>query len=341
VEPPGSGQDEDEGPPPPDDQVYPDNVSFVSTLEDQSLLNPAYYADMVFKPWEGATFVPGVRVDQFGATSQLSISPRLTARQQLGAVTIKGGAGIFTQPPQPLFTNPVFGDRDLLPEFSAQYSLGAEWQLTEALMVDAEVFYRDMRRLVVQDFEIFIRDDGTADFTLFSNDGRGRAYGAELLVKHDLRERVFGWLAYTLSRSERLNLRSKQWDLYRNDQTHILTLVGGYKFPRGFTLSSRLRLVSGFPFTPVVDSVYDVDAVRFEPVYGEPNSAREVFFRQLDVRAEKEWTKQWGSIAAFLDVINATNARNVESSVYTYDWRQRREVTGFPFIPTLGVQARW
>ena len=33
-------------------------------------------------------------------------------------------------------------------------------------------------------------------------DGQGRSYGMELILKHEFTERFFGWISYTLSRSE-------------------------------------------------------------------------------------------------------------------------------------------
>ena len=36
----------------------------------------------------------------------------------------------------------------------------------------------------------------------FKSGGEGRSYGLELIMKHEFTERFFGWLAYTLSRSE-------------------------------------------------------------------------------------------------------------------------------------------
>ena len=36
----------------------------------------------------------------------------------------------------------------------------------------------------------------------FSSTGQGRAYGLELWLRHHVTEHFYGWLAYTLSRSE-------------------------------------------------------------------------------------------------------------------------------------------
>ena len=56
----------------------------------------------------------------------------------------------------------------------------------------------------------------------------GQAYGAELLLRRADTGRFFGWLAYTLSWSQRYDdngvLGRSDWD-----ERHILNLVAGYR----------------------------------------------------------------------------------------------------------------
>ena len=76
------------------------------------------------------------------------------------------------------------------------------------------------------------------------NGGKGRIYGLEVLAKLNPRGKAFGFASYTLSRSERDDYGT-EWRLFDYDQTHILTLPGGYKFGRGWDFGSTFRLVSG------------------------------------------------------------------------------------------------
>lgn len=326
-------------------EAYGGDLSFLSSLEDQAVLQPAFFVDALIKPFDGTEIVPGVRMDYYGSIARASVSPRLTARQKVAErLTIKGGVGLFTQQPQLIYTNPLFGNPDLKPERAIHYSVGMEWALREYFSVDTTLFYRDMRDLVVTDPKLELgpdRDPDNPNVILYQNTGKGRSYGLELLVKHDLSERFFGWIAYTLSRSERQDLVTKSFDIYENDQTHILTLVGGYKLPYGFDVSARFRLVSGFPNTPVIGSVYDVDRNRYEPVFAETNSGRETAFHQLDLRVDKTFVWDTWRLAVYLDIINVYDSENVESSFYSYDYTETRTVTGLPFFPTLGITARW
>ena len=77
------------------------------------------------------------------------------------------------------------------------------------------------------------------------NDGIGRVRGLEVLVRHAPIDRLFGWVSYTLSRSERcddvnadacardFNFAddNSDWYLFDFDQTHIFTTVAGYTLP--------------------------------------------------------------------------------------------------------------
>ncbi|MEI7680798.1 MAG: hypothetical protein WCK07_15465, partial [Betaproteobacteria bacterium] len=47
--------------------------------------------------------------------------------------------------------------------------------------------------------------------TRFASTGYGRAYGAELLLRHKLTKNFFGWVAYSLSRYERDGYGGAQW----------------------------------------------------------------------------------------------------------------------------------
>ena len=67
--------------------------------------------------------------------------------------------------------------------------------------------------------------------------------------------RFFGWLAYTLSRSERRDNPGDALHLFQYDQTHILTVLGSYKLGRGWEVGARFRYVTGDPYTPNVAGV--------------------------------------------------------------------------------------
>ena len=315
-----------------------------ATFDDRNnQLFPAFYVEPEIQLFDKKLLMtPGVRVDHYGTNAETSVSPRFAFRwSAVDKVTIKGGAGLFTQPPINGTAEPEFGNPDALAEKALQYSLGTEYKPTEYLEFDVTLWYRDMFDLLNLTDAVRENDDGTVTPVRFDNRGEGRAYGAEVLLRHYPHKRFFGWLAYTLSRSERLNLETNEYDLYEFDQTHILTLVAGYNLPWNIDVSARFRLVTGTPFTPIEGGVYNSDADEYQRIFGRPNSARNATFHQLDLRVDKKFVfKKW-ILGLYADVLNVYDRRNPEGVRYNYDFTDSEPVQGLPILPTLGVNAKF
>lgn len=254
---------------------------------------------------------------------------------------LKGGVGRFTQPPLPGGTDADLGNPDLTYEKSTQYSIGGEWRPLEYLKLDTTFYYRDTTDIVTSTTEFRVDDEGNTRPKIFANEGEGRAMGMEVLLRHYPNNRFFGWVAYTLSQSERKNIVTGKWQPYQYDQRHILTLVAGYNLPYGIDLSARFRLVSGNPYTPTIGGAFDADSDGYQPIYGEPFSARNPTFKQLDVRLDKKWVFETWILGAYLDVLNITNAENAEGRRYNFDYSEEAPVLGLPIIPTLGLNAKF
>lgn len=307
------------------------------------VLQPAFYTELQARPLDDWLIVPGIRVDHFGQTNSTSVQPRLSTRYDItDRVTAKGGVGLFTQPTVAGSTNEFFGNPDLTFEKAMQYAVGGEWKPLDYLEFDVTLFYRDLWDILSNTNQFEVDPvTGETDPVTFLNEGEGRAYGAEVLLRHYPQNRFFGWLAYTLSRSERRNLETGEYFPFEFDQTHILTLVAGYNLPYGIDVSARFRLVTGAPFTPVVGSAYDVEQDGYEQVFGETNSARNATFNQLDLRIDKKFVFQSWILGLYIDVQNVYYAENQEGVRYNYDYTEQEPVMGLPILPTVGISAQF
>ena len=79
--------------------------------------------------------------------------------------------------------------------------------------------------------------------------------------------------------------------------------------PRSWRVGARGRVSSGYPYTPVINKVYDLGSRSFVPVYGDADSARLPVFWSLDVRVDKTFTfKRW-QLTAYLDLSSPTAAQ--------------------------------
>ena len=307
---------------------------------DQDLTHTALYAEAVFDAGGGLRLVPGLRLERYayGEVSPVVVDPRLTIRYALDERTaFKSAVGLYTQPAPPQFIDRELGNPRLGPERAEQYTVGVERKLTDVIDLDAQLFYSARRDLVTLSNDITVTD--TLERSLFANAGSGRSYGLELLVRHPPTKHFFGWISYTLSRSETQLAPGQDPRATFFDQTHNLIVVGSLRLDGGWELGGRFRLTSGRPLTPVVGSTFDADSGRYCAYRGEPGSARGELFTQLDLRLEKTWTFDLWRFSVYLDVQNVYNAENPEGRQFDYRFREQVVVPGIPILPTLGVRG--
>jgi TonB family protein len=301
----------------------------LTVKETDSIYRPAIYDELEIVPWKGGRVVTGVRVDYAKDTKSWDVSPRFVFRQDVVAgagkrTTVKGGLGVFRQPPQPQETNKAFGQIGLTSNRAIHYTLGAERELGKNVEISMEGFYKDFDHLVVANQ---------------LNSGLGQAYGIETLVRYKPDSRFFGFLAYTLSRSMRRNSASEAERLFTFDQTHILTAVGSYRLGRGWEIGSRFRLTSGSLTTPQRYGFVDENSGSAVPLNAATNSERLPMYRQLDIRVDKSWQFKTWKLGAYLDVLNVYNAGNSEGVSYNYDSTLRTYSGSLPIIPSLGLRG--
>jgi hypothetical protein len=260
--------------------------------------------------------------------------PRLLVRAAVASwLTLKAGFGMYHQAPLPQNLSLVNGNPDLQPEVGMHYVVGAEFKPFSKLNINIEGFYKDLSNLVVR--------GESASEPIWTNDGIGRVYGAQLMVRLELWKNLFGWISYTLSRSERQDHPDRDWYTFQYDQTHILTVLGSYKLPAGFQIGLRFRYVSGNPYTAVNGAFYDSNADRYTPLNGPLYGDRLPAFVQLDARIDKSFTFNRWRLALYLDVQNVTNTQNPEISTYNYNYTQQNFINGLPILPIFGIRGEF
>ncbi|QDE66293.1 ligand-gated channel protein [Myxococcus xanthus] len=304
---------------------------------------PSTWVEARWRPVPRLLLVPGLRAESYVFTDQTqarrTFNPRLAVRYGLtDTLTLKGGAGVYHGPPVQDEPSVAFGNPDLRAKRSLQYSVGAEWQARPEWFVGGEVFYNDLDGLIVRSNATVVRNGQRVPERL-SNGGVGRIYGLEVLVRRALTDRLFGWVSYTLSRSERRDAPGVGWRLFDNDQTHVLTAIASYKLPAGWEVGARMRFASGNPTTPVVGSVRDDGSDVFIPLYAAVNSRRLPSFNQLDIRVDKNFAFEKWALNVYLDLTNAYNNPAVEGIAYNYNYTQSAFFEGLPILPIIGARG--
>ncbi len=303
---------------------------------------PDPYVEGTLRPLHDAdrlALILGARLDLL-VRSDVKVAaaadPRFAGRFEVfKGGTLKAGTGLYNEPPQGI---DVYFGGDAGFERAWASELGWEQKIGPAISADVTGFYRWMDQLNVSSG--FGEAPGSTDGAA---SGVGRAYGMEVMLRHALVDRFFGWVSYTLSHSERNDTPDDPagWYDYEFDQTHILTAVAGYRLPLDFEFSGRFQYVTGNPYTPYDGGLYYMDSGRY---YGFPsantNSARMPAYNALDLRISKLFTFTHWQIECFADVLNAYNRKNPEFIRYNYDYTDHEYITGLPIIPSLGFEAR-
>lgn len=332
-----------EAPPLPNADDPGSNDERLSTTTHGFTAIPALYAQVALDVTPSFTLYPGVRAAYYTAPFQVAtFDPRVRFGWQVAEnTTLKGGVGLYSQGPTAVEANRVFGNPRVGPERSLQTSIGVAHKFPFDITLDATVFFNYLFDGVVPSAGL-VHDSRTGVAAeRYANTEVGRVYGLEVLVRKALTRNVFGWLSYTLFRSERRDRPGEPYHLFDFDQTHMLTLIGVYKLPKNWQVGARFRLISGNPYRPVIDGVYDANQGSYIPVYGAPNSERMPMFHQLDIRVDKKWIWKRLSFMVYLDVLNVYNAQNVEFWNRSFDQRSRNAIPSLPIIPSLGFKLEF
>lgn len=300
---------------------------------------PAVYGELTTTPSKRSLLVSGVRVDYNHEGRAIDVSPRISGRYDVvhgsPRTTVKAGSGIFHQAPG--LGEVVLSEdaSDLRSTRSFQNSLGVEQELGEHLELSVEGFYNLLDDLIG-------RAPDENGVLRYHNLARGRIFGAEAMLRYRADEHFFGWLSYTVSRSERTWNPGEESQLFSLDQPHILTLLGSYSFGSGWEIGARFRYVTGNLYTPCVGSLFNSTATSYVCVSGPPNSERLPPFHQLDVRVDKRWEFSSFTLGVYLDVINLYNRTNPDFMGYNFDYSKSRPETGsLPFVPSLGIRGEF
>jgi hypothetical protein len=266
-----------------------------------------------------------------------AVEPRLASRFRVSdGVSVKAALGVYHQSPAPEDLSAVFGNPTLAPASGRHALAGVRVELAKGLDVETTAFETESRSLAIRS-----PSPSPSLAQALIQGGRGRAYGAQVMLRKQLASGFFGWLSYSLSRSERTDTVDGPYRLFDYDQTHVLTALASYDLGSGFEVGVRLRYATGFPRTPVIGAFYDARLDAYEPLFGAHNSIRIPAFFQADARVAKRWKLGPTEISAYLDVQNVTDRKNPEELVYNRDYTQRSTITGLPILPVVGVSVSW
>ncbi len=311
---------------------------------------PGVWAEAVVEPMDGLVLIPGIRFDYGTFYNSSWFDPRISARWTITEnTTLKGGAGIYHQFPEPVYVTKQYGNPDLGSEGSRQYSAGIEQHIWGPITADVQLYYKDLFGLTEPSNNIIVRDGELVE-ERYNNSGGGKAYGAEFLLRYNADGRFFGWLSYTYSKTKRdssnIGIGDEDVSGDQYDQPHNLTAVGTLELPEiwnGLSAGFRLSYGSGNPYRKIENAIFDADGGSFNGIQSKDWNARLPDFFQLDLRIDKKWTFKTWSFAAYLEAKNVTNRKNADEINYNYDYSKSSFSAEFPptILPSFGLRAEY
>ncbi len=274
------------------------------------------------RPGLGMEFTATARADVFTSAGKVGVgpNPRLAARVPLHErVSALFALSVAQQPPAYAIPLPAVGYRGLPGGLSYAYqkSAGLEAKLPLAFTASAVGFHHSYAnfRDVLQ-----TRDDIDLDDTSFKNNGRGQAYGLELLVSRKLVRRVSATLSYTLSRSELGATAERPAMVNLFDRTHVLQLASAVDLGRGWFASARSVFYTGWRNLQ--------KGGRFPP------------FLRFDARLEKRWNwRKSGHISLIFEGLNVTAAKEVLGQECDTNNVCKNQAFGPVVVPSIGVEG--
>ena len=268
--------------------------------------------------------------------------PRLGAEWRVtNATNLTVGWGKYHQFPDGGQVIKVFGNPELANLKATHNVVGVEHFINQSWNWKLEGYYKTFQDLVVS----------TGTDSRYVNEGSGKAYGLELLLRKNPIKKLSGWFSLTLSRSNRTNHLTNETFRYDLDRPVMANIVAMYRLSSRWTLSSRFTYAYGAPYTPVVGSrteqvqdgngnpVVDENGnpvTRERPVYGNINSERLPAYHRLDLRADYD-VKRTQTIKLYMELINVYNHENIDGYTWNADYTERRTSKQLGLIPSVGI----
>jgi hypothetical protein len=274
----------------------------------------------------------GLRLDTAAMFDVHPLSPQISAAWQLAPATqLQMGYGRYHQfyfpgEVEPLISATCFEGIESL-DAANHYVAAIEQRVGESTRVKLMLFDRSD--------ETSLADSVTAGCTSpfethgFMATGHDYSRGAQFVLQSRTANRLSGWIGYTLAYARQNFYNSGTgpepvpfWSPFYPtlaDQRNTLNFFANYRLTPTLNLGGKFLFGSGYPVPN-----------------GEYNPTRLGDYQRLDVRAEKDWAFRKWKLAAYGELLNATDHNNPR---YFYTSNTGSVVTGqgLPITPTAGV----
>lgn len=279
-----------------------------------------------------------------GGYSQQELSPRASLEYTATDNTLLTASwGRFIQTPNGTEIVETFGNPGLEVTEAEHRILGIQYKFNPLYSIKTEIYHKPMKNLVVS-------IDSNPPPANYANEGTGEAYGIDIFIKREPKDRKMGWLGLSYAKSERTNEITHITREFSGDQPLTLTALWAQPFGgdwKRWDWSVKAEIHSGTPYTEVTGRHQEdpLDPTsRWIPEFGTHNDARTPTYYKIDLRIAKEVLMNTGKLKLYLDIQNVTFAKNIVEYDYGNEYEKignPSEISGIGFFPFFGAEIEF
>jgi hypothetical protein len=326
---------------------------------DQLFRKYAFFTEIDWILSKKLTVNGGLRLDYYSYLNDpYYLAPRLQIKYQLfEKLALKASSGLYYQSPSYVWLVNK-NNRDLKALRNFMNIFGVDYLIRDDLRMAVETFYKKYTNLPtgkisdVNDY-LVITNSGTSFggreddfqsfgyFDLFSN-AEGKSYGFEWSLQKKYSDTPFyGQISLTYGKSEYTAGNGKTYP-GQFDQRFILNLNGGYKFNDSWEISSKYRIFSGAPYTPVyVPEQNPLNTGQIQNLPDEYLAERLPTQSIWDLRVDRYFSFESWRLVAFIDIQNVLNTKIKTRPRYDFWNNEISNADGIALLPSIGISAEF
>lgn len=311
-------------------QLFTDKAHLINYHTTLDMLRWGVFASIDYtSPGERFTASLGVRTDGNNYNNKMKqlwrqLSPRLSVSYRLAeGLFLSGHLGQYYQlPPYTALgfkeNGQTYTNQHLDYTSVSQKSIGLSWNPNETMELSVEGFYKQYQHMpfsVNDGIPLTCKgnDYGVIGNEALSSDAEGRSYGAEIMFKWLLAQKLNLSSSLTLFKSEfrgdKGNYIASAWD-----NRFIFNVNGTYTLPKQWSIGMKASCIGGAPYTPfdkekssLVDAWNAQGKAYYD--YNQYNTERLPAFAQLDIRIDKTFYWKKCMFGIYLDIQNITASK--------------------------------
>ena len=301
----------------------------------------------------------GLRLDYYAYLNKpFYFAPRLQIKYQLSdKIAFKASSGLYYQSPSYVWLVNK-NNRDLKALRNFMNIVGIDYLIRDDWRMAIESFYKKYSNLPtgnipgVNDYLVITnsgagfggREDDFQSFGYFDlfSSAEGRSYGFEWSVQKKYSDTpYYGQMSLTYGKSEYTAGNGKSYP-GQFDQRFILNLNGGYKFNDSWEISSKYRIFSGAPYTPVyIPEQNPINTGQIQNLPEEYLAERLPTQSIWDLRIDRYFSFESWRLVAFIDVQNVLNTKIETRPRYDFWNEEIKSADGIALLPSIGISAEF